>query len=720
MLSAMHPFVLLLVGLAPVVALAFFYLRYIADDHGAGRWAWAWAALWVSGALQAAGGAPATTALANVCGAMFMAFLLAGAIEFRGGRPAAWLIPACLGFGLSRGALVLAGWPTLSYAIAAPYDVLLGVAAFREVRRAPYDSTSQASQRLLGPALLGLAALRLVDLSLRALESPVDWMVPVWVAGSFAAVLIQSVAVVDRLRLRERRAGEERERLAAVVEEEERSLKAVLDAAPVGIFLVDPDWRVTMANRLGGLQFGFGAPENWLGRPAPEIVGKHLERLVDPEGFMTALRSLARDPRAVLSLEVRFRAPDERVLWMHASPVLSEDGSLLGRVFTSRDVSDERRLEEELRQAQKMETLGTLAGGIAHDFNNQLTAILGNCRFVEGVLPDGHEARPALADLAGAAEHCADLTRGLLAFARRAPSEPRASDVEEVARAVERVLRATLPSRVRCTLEAEPGLSPALVDPTQLQQILLNLCVNARDAIPGEGTIQLSIRNREVSDSEARELGAEACEHVEICVRDDGVGMDAATRARAFDPFFTTKPLGAGTGLGLAVVYGLVRSHGGTIGIESEPGRGTTIRVLLPVASALPAPSPRGPAEPGGARGELVLLAEDEPAVRRVAAGALRRAGYRVLEAADGAEAVARARGGPGPLNLAILDLAMPRLDGLRTLEALRGQQPGLPVLLISGHFPAELAAPAGVQLLAKPFEPEELTARVRALLDYR
>jgi len=713
----MHPLVVL-GALAPVVALAFFYLRHIADEHGAARWAWAWTALWTSGALIGIGGAPAT-ALANACGAMFMAFILAGAIEFGGARVPRWLLPSCAGFGLLRAAVVLAGSPQLSYAIAAPYELLLGVAAFRAVRGA--DEDLQPSQQLLPPALLGLAGLRVVDVTMRGLEYTIEWLVPLWIACSFAGLLIQSVAVVDRLRLRERRGHEERERLAEAIRDEQRSLRAVLDAAPVGIFLMDPSWRVIMANRLGGAQFGLGPPEEWLGRTAQEIWGKHVLTLGDPGRFEATIRALARDPRAELEpFEVRVLPPDERVLWLHSSPVLSDQGELIGRVFASRDVSAERRLEEELRQAQKMETLGTLAGGIAHDFNNQLTAILGNCRFAEGVLPEDHEAAPALADLARAAEHCADLTRSLLAFARRAPSEPRASDVAQVAAEVERVLRATLPSRIRFEFDIEPGLRPAHVDPTQLQQILLNLCVNARDAIPGEGTVGLGVRNRSLSEGDARELGVEAGAYVEVLVRDDGVGMDAATRGRVFDPFFTTKPLGAGTGLGLAVVYGLVRSHGGAIGVDSEPGRGSTFRVLLPAAAqAAPAPAARDSAEAAGeARGELVLLAEDEPAVRRVAASALERAGYRVIEAADGAEAIERMEAGGGEIRLAILDLAMPGLDGLATLDALRRRQPALRALLMSGRFPPELAAPAGAELLAKPFEPGELTARVRALLD--
>jgi signal transduction histidine kinase len=711
----------ILIPLGPVVVLGFFYLRRIAEGHGAAQWAWAWLALWMAGALQAIGGRPAI-AVANACGALFMAFILAGTMEFRGRRPPRWLLPACGGFGLLRFALAWSGMPQLSYLVAAPYELLLGAAAYRQVRLAPAEFARQPSHLLLGPALFGLAALDVVDVTLRALGQSVEAVVPVWIAGSFATVLIQIVAVVDRLRLAELRGREERERLSGVIEGERRTLRAVLDAAPVGVFLMDRDWRMQVMNRNGAEQFEIEPPEEWLGRPGVDAVAKWLERVDRPDACFAALRAAALDPTAVLdSLELRFVRPSERVLSIFSSPVRGEDGEYIGRVFTSRDVTAESQLETELRQVHKMETLGTLAGGIAHDFNNQLTAILGNCRFALDALPEDHEAGAALHDLARAAEHCADLTRSLLAFARRAPLEPRASDVVRVVREVERVLRATLPSWVRFELALEPDLQPALVDPTQLQQVLLNLCVNARDALPAEGSILLGVRNRTLGEAEARELGVASHACVELRVCDDGVGMDERTRARAFDPFFTTKPVGSGTGLGLAVVYGLVRGHGGWIGVESEPGRGSTFRVLLPVAAESPRDADLPPDAAPAARGELLLVAEDEAAVRRVACGALRRAGYRVIEAVDGAEALDQLRARGAEIDLAVLDLSMPRLDGLAALREMRRLRPDLRVLLVSGRFPTELGSPPeDAEVLAKPFEPAELAARVRALLDRR
>jgi two-component system, cell cycle sensor histidine kinase and response regulator CckA len=710
----------LLVPLGPVVVLGFFYLRRIAEGYGAAQWAWAWAALFGAGALQSVGGGAPAIALANVCGALFMPFTLAGAIAYRGGTPPRWLVPAGAVFGLARAAFVLGGRPDLSYLIAAPYELALGSAAYMEVSRAGSDVPREPSTRLLGPALFGLAALDVVDVMLRWRGDSLEWAVPVWIMAGFAVVLIQIVAVVDRLRLRERGVRREREQLAGTLAEEQRTLRAVLESAPIGVFLLDRQWRITMANRLGIAQFELGSPEEWAGvsqaRPA------FIDRLENSAAFVAAFRAALDDPRAVIeSVEARFRPPDARVVSISSTPVLSERSELLGRVFTSRDITSERRLEGELRQAQKMETLGTLAGGIAHDFNNQLTAILGNCRFVEGSIPPDHEAAAALRELSEAAEHCAGLTRSLLAFARRTPAEPGASDVARVAREVERMLRATLPARIACEVAIAPGLPPALVESTQLQQVLLNLCLNARDAIPGDGRIAITAEPCALGADEAAAHAIPPGDYVELRVRDDGTGMDEWTRARVFDPFFTTKPVGTGTGLGLAVVYGLVHSNGGWIGVESGPVRGTTFRVLLRIAPSTPAPAAEDLAaeDAGGGRGELVLVAEDEPAVRRVACGALRRAGFAVLEATDGAEALERLRERGSEVRLAVLDLSMPRVDGLTALADMRRVLPGLRILLVSGRFPAELTSPPpGVELLPKPFEPRTLAARVRTLLD--
>jgi PAS domain-containing protein len=299
----MNPLALLL-PVGPVVVLGFFYLRRIAEGHGAARWAWAWAALWTAGVL---GGLGSTAALAvgNVAGALFMAFMLAGVIEFRGAQVPRWLLPACAGFGVLRATLTLAGRPDLSYLIAAPYELLLGAAALTQVGQAPAEFAAQPSHRLLGPALFALAVLDVVDVILRFLGHSADYVLVLWVTGGFAVALIQIVAVVDRLRLREFRGREERERLAGAVEGERRTLRAVLDAAPVGVFLVDPEWRITMANRLGAKQFGLGPPEGWVGRGGFRAWGGYRDRVADPHVFDATLASWR--PRSACSRSSRAR-----------------------------------------------------------------------------------------------------------------------------------------------------------------------------------------------------------------------------------------------------------------------------------------------------------------------------------------------------------------------------------------------------------------------------
>jgi CheY-like chemotaxis protein len=368
-----------------------------------------------------------------------------------------------------------------------------------------------------------------------------------------------------------------------------------------------------------------------------------------------------------------------------------------------------------------METLGTLAGGVAHDFNNQLTAILGNARLALDSVPDDPELRATLLELERAAEHCAQLTRGLLTFARRAPARQQAIDAERAVFEVVALLRPTLPQSIAIRIEKDPGLLAGLGDPTQIQQILLNLCVNARDAIGEAGQITIEARNRTLRAEDcAGRPNARPGRFLALSVRDDGAGMDARTLARIFDPFFTTKPLGAGTGLGLAIVYGLVRANQGWIEVESEPGRGSLFRVWLPAAEAEEGPFEAAAGAAARRSGsERVLLAEDEPLVRRVARMALEREGYTVVEACDGQEAVECLRARGPRVDLAILDLSMPRMGGLEALVELRRLAPDLPVILTSGHF-SDAAPSPDADFLPKPYRPDALAERVRALLDAR
>jgi signal transduction histidine kinase len=517
------------------------------------------------------------------------------------------------------------------------------------------------------------------------------------------------------------RGVEERNRQARMLDAERRTLWSVLETAPVGVCVVDPEGRVAIVNRLGVRHAGLDDAEEAIGEDASEFFRSIASQTVDRRAFLDVFAATQRDAdRVIDGLEVTLPGPPERILVLFSSPVVSESGLTLGRVWVSRDVSDERRLEAELRQSQKMETLGTLAGGVAHDFNNQLTTILGNARLLLEEAGVGSSQRPALLDLERAAEHCSELTRGLLTFARRTPVQPRPLDVEHLLHEVESMLRAGLASTIQLSVEAAPDLKPAFADPTELKQVVFNLAVNAQDALEGHGHLVLRAGNREVEARAAHEVPeARPGRYVEITVQDDGPGIPAEVRQRIFDPFFTTKGVGKGTGLGLAIAYGVVRSHGGWLEVESEPGRGSTFRALIPTALELPRPAEPDTATFAPQGTETILVADDEQAVLRLVGGVLERLGYRVLLAEDGIAAVTRFREAAGEIALVILDVTMPRQGGAEALAAIQAMAPKVPAILVSGHFaPDSDLVPEGVHHLAKPFRPNDLGRIVREVLD--
>jgi len=401
-------------------------------------------------------------------------------------------------------------------------------------------------------------------------------------------------------------------------------------------------------------------------------------------------------------------------------------GMLMAIIGTERDraerASEElRRRDEQLRRAQRLEAVGQLAGGLAHDFNNLLTAITANLFFVRERLPGGD---PALEDLDAAAEaagRAAKLTRQLLTFARRQVVEPRLVDLNESVASLDRMLAPLLGGRIERCLKLAPGLWPVRIDPGQLEQLIINLVLNARDAMPGGGSITVETANLTIG-AEPRPVDARDVPEgrwVTLAVQDTGQGMDEATQARIFEPFFTTKPPGYGTGLGLATVHGITLQAGGRVGVRSAPGGGARFAVYLPAEAGVPVPV-REPPQAGGRGTETVLLVEDDAAVRAVSARALAAHGYRVVEAPDGRQALRIAEEEPG-VALVITDVVMPVMDGWELARALENRHPRLPVLMVSGYAPRPEAL-EGLQgsppLLVKPFTPEQLAARVREMLD--
>jgi two-component system cell cycle sensor histidine kinase/response regulator CckA len=396
---------------------------------------------------------------------------------------------------------------------------------------------------------------------------------------------------------------------------------------------------------------------------------------------------------------------------------------LAGEIFVSalRRKQAEQALQQsrsQLLQAQKMEAVGTLAGGVAHDFNNQLSVILGNARYVAGQVGEDPELADALSDLQRAGMHCAQLTRSLLAFSRHSPASPQSMSVERVVADVRELLQPLIPASIEFEIRAHNEVDCVLADPTQLQQVLVNLAVNARDAMPEGGHLWMSTRRRSVDGEAAVGLGLEGPgEYVEFTVRDDGLGMDEETASRVFDPFFTTKELGKGTGLGLATVYGILRESKGAISVESQLGRGSTFRALFPRSGEEGWTAPAADVDDAGQVSETVLLVEDEPAVRRLLRRFLADRGYEVLEAANGADALRVSAVHRGVIDAVVTDVVMPKMGGRELALQLRGVRPEVPVLFLSGYSDDDTELVKS-RFLCKPFSQEELLGALRALID--
>ncbi len=401
------------------------------------------------------------------------------------------------------------------------------------------------------------------------------------------------------------------------------------------------------------------------------------------------------------------------------------------------DVTEQRAAEraliesqDQLRQAQKMEALGRFAGGIAHDFNNLLTAILGQLELTVEDLPADSPLRQDLEPARRSAERMAVLTKQILAFGRQQVVQPVAMDLHGVVRDFVPTLERLLPSTVTLQVTEDAGAARITADRAQVEQVLLNLVVNARDAMPDGGTITVSVAQDAIAPHEAVQHRQRSGPAVRLRVQDTGHGIEPALLARIFEPFFTTKPPGSGTGLGLATVYAILQQAGGVIRVDSTPGRGTTFDAVWLVAAAPaggrdsdgsgPRPSLR-PSGPGAGR-ETVLVVDDEDSVRGLMSTSLSRLGYQVLSASDGAEALDVAVAHTGPIHLVVTDCVMPRLSGRELAQSVRDIRPGTKLLFVSGHTDdtALLAAIAEerVAFLPKPFTPGTLSARVREVLD--
>ena len=425
-------------------------------------------------------------------------------------------------------------------------------------------------------------------------------------------------------------------------------------------------------------------------------------------------------------LTYRIVRPDGRVRWIFDRCVVhrNEAGGIDRLSGISEDITESRKLEEQLRQAQKMEAVGRLAGGVAHDFNNVMTVILGYSAVLLQEVDARSKAHQYIREIQQAGERCAALTGQLLAFSRKQLLNPVSLDLHEVIRNLMTMLTSLIGEHISIALRLDPAPRWVKADPVQLDQVLLNLALNARDAMPQGGalTIETDLAPPfEIADQD--QTGSEGRTYVRLRVHDTGTGMDADTKARIFDPFFTTKPQGGGTGLGLATVYGIVHQSGGSIKVDSTPGQGTTMTVYLPEMT--PIPSARAhPAEAVGRRpdSENILLVEDDPSVRVLTQHILRMNGYTVHEAHNGMHALDLVRQDATRIDLLITDMVMPGINGQELATRLRGYLKSLRVLYVSGYSDKpSLAAdddPIPSTFLQKPFSPEDLIRKVREILN--
>ena len=453
------------------------------------------------------------------------------------------------------------------------------------------------------------------------------------------------------------------------------------------------------------------ADEELIGRPFAEVA--HADDLRDLRA-----RNAERREAAIRDADVRIRGKDGAYRWINWTVAPEADAYYC----VGRDITERKQLEDQLRQSQKMEAVGQLTGGLAHDLNNMLTGVMGGMDLVRRRIAGGQiEAATKFIDAAVAsAERAAALTHRLLAFARRQSLDTRAVDVNALAASMEDMLRRTLGEQIILTVAGAEGGWPALSDQNQLESALLNLVINARDAMPAGGRLTIETANVHLDPVEARRRGGpEAGDYVVLRVRDTGTGMPAAVIEKAFDPFFTTKPLGQGTGLGLSMVYGFVRQTGGEVTIDSAPGLGTTVSLWLPRAQTQAAAAAVLPTAPRGA-GETLLVVEDDASVRMLVLEVLSELGYSGVEAPEGQVALRILESGQ-PIDLLVTDVGLPGLNGRQLADLAREKRPNLKVLFITGYAAnatvrSEFLGP-GMDMITKPFAMDALGRKVSEML---
>jgi len=503
-------------------------------------------------------------------------------------------------------------------------------------------------------------------------------------------------------------------RLAAIKESETR-FQAIIENAADVVSIVDFD---------GVRSYVSPAVTRVLGFSPHELQGRNFFEIVHPDDTLTTrllMKEVSEQPGNLRSDEVRIRHADGSWRTLHLTAKNLQDvRGVEAIVVNTRDITHQKALETELRQSQRMETVGQLAGGVAHDFNNLLTAINGRTDFLAEAENLDASQREDVEEIRRAAQRAASLTRQLLAFSRKQVLTPRVIDLNSVVRGMEPMLRRLIGEDILIQVVQQENLGHITADTGQLEQILLNLCLNSRDAMPDGGVLKIETAHVSRDNADVAATGYAAENLVQLCVSDTGEGMDDHTKEHLFEPFFTTKPEGKGTGLGLSTVYGIVKQSGASIAVESAVGRGTTFRIYFPRTEAELSPPETRPLQQGGS--ERLLLVEDDRSVRELAERIFRERGYKVTATADGKDAFHAFLAQADQIDLVVTDLIMPGMSGKERVLALHQIRPNLKALYVSGYTEDEIMRRGlhdpSVAFLQKPFTAEVLLAKVRSVLD--
>jgi len=511
--------------------------------------------------------------------------------------------------------------------------------------------------------------------------------------------------------------------LETEIEERKRAedrFRVMVETAPTGIVIADERGRIAEVNAQALQMFGYDRGE---------LIGEAIEILL-PERLRSSHQGhrsgYTKEPRVRpmgvgMELPARRKDGTEFPAEISLGPLVTKEGVLVSSAIV--DITGRKKMEGQLRQSQRMEAIGKLAGGVAHDFNNLLAVILGSADVVLDKLPADHPSRRNLELIRQAGSSAADLTRQLLAFSRQQMLQPRLLDLKDVLKRTQMLLARLIGENIQFTISLEPSLGQVKADPGQIEQVLLNLAVNARDAMPQGGRLRIEARNVELDDSykDAHQPVIPG-RYVMLAIEDTGSGMDRDTQSRIFDPFFTTKELGKGTGLGLATVYGIVKQSAGYIWVYSELSKGTIFKVYLPRVDESTQPVEQKEPDPLISRGcETILLVEDSDSLRELAQEYLESVGYSVLEAASGKEALQQARDFHGTIHLLLTDVVMPEMSGPELASQMVSLRPGIKVIFTSGYTDDTVARQGvldpGVTFIQKPYRPKALARKIREVL---